>query len=833
MLSQTKLQRDSGCTLCPLHQTAEYVCLLGQGPLRPKAMVIGEAPGHREDDSGKPFVGKAGKLLDKLLIEAGLTRQELYITNAVHCRPPDNKTPTKKQIEACKVWLQREIDHVKPKVVLLLGNTPLWSSLALKGIRQVRGRPIKRDGVLYLPTYHPAFALRDPRQETVLRNDLATFKTLIEYGDIPQEQRLNIKIVKDERSFVKMLDDIESSSLISFDLETTGLDTFALDFAITSFGVGTRDRQWILPLQHREGFLYDKPQRNYIRRVIKAAEGCKKAAHNGKYDSLSLLNYLHLHWTCEFDTMLAHHLIDENSIHDLKNLAQVYCGAPNYDIDKDQKRGAATLEDLARYHAHDLYYTRKLAIIFEKKLKEDLSLYELFYNLTMPVARLFVDIEYEGVYINTQRLHEVEIELKAGLKKSKEKMDKYAPGLNWGSPKQVGDLLYKKLHLPILKKTKKGAASTDESTLKQLADKHEIPKEMMVYRGFQQNLSFFVEGWQPRLVKSRLHPSFKIHGTVTGRLSCEEPNLQQVPRDPFIRSLIDAPESWELLEADLSQIELRIAAEMANERNMLEAFNTGEDIHWKTAMREISRAGGYSTDVLKTAKAINPDTKSYSDAIDVLLKAGPDACIKIDKRWKERRKKAKAVNFGYLYGMWWKKFIIYARDNYDVIVTEQEAQESRENFFELWPDLDKWHKKQKKFAAQFGYVRSFDGRVRRLPAAMRHGSSYDYEKDEALRQAINSPVQGFASDMNLMALVQMKEEFDSAWYRPIGTVHDSILQYVRKDKVAYVVPRVKKIMSHPRLMDIFGIKLSVPIEAEVSIGKWGSGVSEKEYFQDK
>lgn len=829
----TPLKRNANCKLCPLHQTAEHVCLLGKGPKKPKAMVIGEAPGHREDDSGKPFVGKSGQLLDKLLSDVGLSRDDLYITNAVHCRPPENATPTKRQIDACKVWLQAEIDHVKPKVILLLGNTPLWACLQLKGIRALRGRPIKRDGVLYLPTYHPAFAVRDPRAESVIKNDLLSLKALIEFGDIPQEERLNSVIVTNTRQLNEMLDDIEGSSEVSFDVETTELNPFAPDAAITAFGVGTRTTQWTLPLQHREGRWYDEKeiQRQILVRILKAARGAKMCAHGGKFDALYLLVIYDLDWRPDFDTMLAHHILDENSLHGLKHLASVYCGAPNYDIDKDDKKGAATLADLARYHAHDLFYTRKLKPIFERELKRDTALHDLFHKLIMPVCRLFVDAQYEGVPVDVKKLHEIEIDLKQRLAASKKKMDKFAPGLNWGSPKQVGKFFYEKLKLPILKKTKKGQPSTDESTLKQLADLHEVPRELMIYRGIQQQLSMFIEGWQPHLHKGRLHPSFKIHGTVTGRPSCEEPNLQQVPRDPVIRSLIHAPPGWELVDSDLSQIELRIAAEMANERNMLHSFHTNEDVHWKTIMREISRSGGYHKEVIETAKLLTNRRLDYSKSIMAMLRAGPDKCIKVKTMWKEGRKKAKAINFGYLYGMWWKKFIIYARDNYDVIVSEGEAQASRENFFELYPGFEEWHQRQKKFAASFGYVRSFSGRIRRLPAAMKRGNNYDFERDEALRQAINSPVQGFASDLNLMAAVEMYETFSPEWYKIIGTVHDSILQLVRIDKLRYVCPRIKKIMSHPRLMDTFGIKLSVPLEAEVTIGPWGAGISDIEYFQ--
>lgn len=829
------LKNDENCTLCPLHKTAEYVCLLGHGSRTKRAMVIGEAPGAREDDSGVPFVGKAGKLLDRLLNDVGIDRKDIYITNAVHCRPPENRTPTKREINACKVWLDKELEYVKPKYVLLLGNTPLLSVLGLKGIRKLRGRPVEKDGVWYLPTYHPSYALRDPTNEPILKVDLQAFKDLMDNRGLPQEKRLSIHIVENGDDLKEMILDIEQESLVSYDIETNGLDPFAKGAKIISFGVGTRTTQWVIPLDHKESKWRPNHHLWLLRTVVKAARGAKMCAHNAKFDSLWLKVIYGIDWYSDFDTMLAHYILDENARHGLKELATLYCQAPNYDVDKNEKQGDFPLKDHARYHAHDLFYTRKLKLIFERELKRDPSLHALFYDLIMPTARMFVDIEYEGVYIDVKRLHQVEIELNKRVVEATKIMDKYAPGTNWGSPKQVGELLFGKLKLSPLDKTAKGAPSTSESVLKRLASQHEVPRELLKFRECKQQLSFFIEGWQPGIVNSRLHPTFKIHGTVTGRLSCENPNLQQVPRDPLIRSLITAPDGWELVESDLSQIELRIAAELAGERNMLNAFQTGEDVHWKTVIREISRKGSYNDEVLSTARILgggaNVRNLTYSKAIELMLQAGPEACIKADSRWKELRKKAKAINFGYLYGMWWKKFIIYARDNYGVNVTDSEAQESRETFFELYPDFAPWHKKQKRFVRAHGYIRTLSGRLRRLPAA--YGYSDSPEAKEAERQAINSPVQSFANELNLMAAVEMHDKFDRSYYRIIGTVHDSILQYVRKDKLVVIVPQIKQIMSHPKLMDEFGIKLSVPIEAEVSIGPWGASKSDKDYFKEQ
>jgi DNA polymerase I-like protein with 3'-5' exonuclease and polymerase domains len=197
--------------------------------------------------------------------------------------------------------------------------------------------------------------------------------------------------------------------------------------------------------------------------------------------------------------------------------------------------------------------------------------------------------------------------------------------------------------------------------------------------------------------------------------------------------------------------------------------------------------------------------------------------------WKETRKKAKAINFGYLYGMWWKKFKIYARDNYGVTVTDDEAQASREAFFELYPGFPDWHERQRRFAQVNGYVRSLSGRKRRLPAAM--GGRDTPERREAQRQAINSPVQSFANELNLMAALQMRKEFSRKWFRIVGTVHDAILMWVRNDKVEQIFKRGMEIMSKPELLERFEVDMSVPIEAEGKIGPWGAGKDIKKWLE--
>jgi DNA polymerase-1 len=256
---------------------------------------------------------------------------------------------------------------------------------------------------------------------------------------------------------------------------------------------------------------------------------------------------------------------------------------------------------------------------------------------------------------------------------------------------------------------------------------------------------------------------------------------------------------------------------------MMQAFRDSIDIHWLTALRELERGAGSKDLVMKTAKTLERTSVplKYGEAIQILLNAGPDAAAEIDKDWKELRKKAKAVNFGYVYGMWWKKFIVYARDKFDMQLTEEEAQASRKSFFDLY-QLEDWHNTQRRFARREGYVRSYFGRMRRLPQAQLPDDTP--ERGEALRQAINSPIQSCASDLNLVTLLQMSREFPREIFMPIITVHDSILAEVRIDAVDKVIKRIEEIMRGPELLKEFNVKFTVPICGDTKIGPWGSGV---------
>lgn len=807
--------RDSNCTRCRLSAGCAKVCDILRGQERSEIMVIGETPDAR---------GNNGRIR-ALLSRHGIHNP--YFASAVNCEPPRGKKPTEAQIKSCRLYVFKQIRKIKPKFVLLMGNAAIFSIKSMKGINKARGRPFEHRGIIYLPTWTPGYIFYDPATEATIDRDIKLFADIIAAGEIPREKKLHYTLVDTKKKLMRMLAKLRGE--VAFDIETTGLFPWQRHSRVTALVFAIRGKQWVIPGHHRESPWYDFEEVVAMidRRIRK--RNVRLITHNGKFDYLWMKVHFNVDWQkfAYFDTMIAHYLLDENSNHGLKRLAQVYLGAPDWDVDRETKVDGP-MKELSFYAAHDGYYTLQLKHVFAMMLRNEPGVRQVFHRIMMPVVRLFVQIEFNGVYVDVSQFKKAELELDRRIIEAEKKLAEctakvkdFPEDFNWGSPPQVADLLYNRLKLPVVERTEKGNPSVSESVL--MRTDHPLARALIEFRGAKQQRSFFIEGWKPYLVNSWLHPSFKLHGTVTGRLSCENPNLQQVPRDGFIRSLITAPPGWEFIEADLSQIELRIAAELARSKSLIKVFTSGGDAHWLTALTEIQRGRGKKKEVLFTGKALAGKPVKYNEAIRLMLKAGPDACIDILPAWKELRKKAKAVNFGYLYGMWWKKFKIYARDNYGVDVDDEQAQESRTNFFELYPELESWHRRQKNTARTQGYVTSLSGRRRRLPHALL--SEDTPQRREAERQAINSPVQGFANELNLMVAIQMSEEYGIDKVRLCGTVHDSIIFLVKKKYVPQVYRRVLQIMRRPKLMDELNIHMKVPIEGEAKIGPWSKGVT--------
>jgi DNA polymerase len=304
-------------------------------------MFVGEAPGFREDEIAKPFAGAAGQYLDQLLQEINLPRESVYITNANKCRPPENRTPTRTEIKACQPYLLSEIESVHPDVIVPLGNVALEATLGEKGIMKKRGTTIVKDGITYLPTLHPAAILRNPAWESMIKADFQGLRKLLDGSDSkPKTKSYIIKSSKSLQVFLSKL--VTVSTPIAFDVETWGpSEEGGLrpwqpgGIVLTCSFTWEPGTSYVLALEHPEA-KWDIPIRTVYQALSAALADKKMVGHNVKFD-MAWMRVKGVKLTASFDTMLAHHLLDENAPHGIKKLSRTYLGADEYEANIDFK----------------------------------------------------------------------------------------------------------------------------------------------------------------------------------------------------------------------------------------------------------------------------------------------------------------------------------------------------------------------------------------------------------------------------------------------------------------------------------------------------------------
>lgn len=726
-------------------------------------------------------------------------------------------------MKACRKYLDSEIEIVKPKYILALGRIASKALIRKAKITQVHGDFIEKDGQVIMPAFHPAYALRDPSKLPPLQHDLERLARALKGEKLQSE--IEWKIVT-PKTFDRFIAELRATEQFSFDCETSSLHWFKPDFRIRCINFGLDHTSWVLHLDVIGSPLYTRfeAQQRILRVIAELLKEKTSIAQNGKFDNLCLYSRYGIRFPLDFDVMLASHLCNENEPHDLEYLSRVYLDAPSYDIPLKEKTTEHPSARRDEYGAKDGRYTYDLKGVFAKTLRENRELRRLFYELVMPAARAMEDVEREGITIDLPQMVETGAEIAAARVLVLAELQKLAGReINWNAPAQIADLFYGDFKLPVTVRTDKGAPSTGEAALVDLKGKHPIISLLIKYREYEKFLSTYIDGWQEYIVNGKLHLGYKLHGTVTGRWSSR---LHQVPRDGQIRSLAIAPPGWEFGQADLSQAELRIAAELSGDVELCSCFRPGgEDVHWRTLRYMIGAgtSGEYAKPAIETAaKLAKVKSIGLSDALEVLREHRHDEAIEIWKPWKEARKKAKAVNFGFVFGMYEKKFIETAKTKYDWEPTYDEAHAFRQAYFELYHDIPAWHERQKKLAHLNGGVRNLFGRLRRLPGI--HSSDREI-RSEAERQAINSPVQGAIGDWKAASLVEICETLPRDRIRIVGEHHDAILFIVRKDpKIqARVLPALREIMRKPKLLEGFKIRMSVPMESEIELGPWGSG----------
>lgn len=818
--------RNAVCADCKMCAQAEGrdVCVTASGPHDAKVLVVTKTP-----------LSKRGRAeMETYLSRAGFEIDKIAFTGAVKCLTWDMQ-PGKTEIKTCRQYLESEIDFIKPDWVLCLGNEALLAVTGHSGIMNWRGKIVPRRtprGHLYdaMGTIAPAMVYRNPGQKNEFIADLKFFYNQVfetpSEGLLPRPEQY--RVVNNKASLKEFISYLDIASIASFDLETSGFDEFAPDARIISMAVtlwvndtSTLTGQpepfaicFSMPLWHRSS-----PWRSSWRKVLRIvgphlASVPKIVAHNGKFDCRWLRQF-GVVIKLTFDTMLAAHLLNENRPKGLKPLARTELGVPPWDIQIKSSKGQLWFEvhelaDILWYNALDTWHTLNLYFLFREQLKKQPRLAKIFTRIMVPASNRLVDVERRGMWTDREQLETNWRISDAERTAIDDKLMQWVPNdhgfkaVNFRPSNFLRWFLYEHLELPILARGKNkddgspGAPSCREDVMMRLVDHHPVVPLLLERAKWEKYSSAFFSAYAEQLDDNdRVHTTFKLTGTVTGRLSSGKAdadkvtgvkqirglNAQQVPRDAFVRGIFGAPPGYTFAQADYSQIELRVAAFLAQETTMLHLYATGQDIHMAMAMRMTG----------KPARLVT----------------------------KEERKRAKAVNFGFLYGMGWFKFIMTAWSNYGLVVTESEAQAFRKTFFDQFPGLLPWHARQRRLAHKYGRVVSPIGRIRHLPDI----ASQDREvRAEAERQAINSPVQGFASDMALLSMVLIGNEFEKLGLEaaPIGTVHDAVNFEIPDEELPIALPIIKNTMENLPLKEWFNVDLNIPIVADLAIGnRWG------------
>jgi DNA polymerase-1 len=565
---------------------------------------------------------------------------------------------------------------------------------------------------------------------------------------------------------------------ISFDTETTGTDANLADLVGLSFSIKVGEGYYI-PLPE------DRATTQAILeefRPVFESEHIVKIGQNIKYDMLVLKWYDIQVKGKLFDTMLAHYLIDPDTRHNMDVLSENYLGYTPISITtligaKGKNQGTmrdVPVEAVVDYAAEDADVTLQLANLFEPMLGER-NASKLAEDIENPLIYVLADIEKEGVRIDMDTLNAFSLELQQEIVKAEARVyEKAGLKFNLASPKQLGEVLFDHLKLdPKAKKTKTGQYQTGEDVLTYLAAKNDIVKDILDFRQMQKLKSTYVDAL-PLLVNpktGRVHTSFNQAVAATGRLSSNNPNLQNIPirteRGREVRkAFIPRDEDHVLLSADYSQIELRIIAEISKEENMLEAFNKGIDIHTATA------------------------AKVYGLSIE-----------EVDST---QRRNAKAVNFGIIYGQ--SAFGLSQNLN----IPRKEAAEIIEQYFTQYPGIKRYMSDTMNFARENGFVETIMGRRRYLRDI---NSANMTVRGFAERNAINAPIQGSAADLIKIAMINIHKDMVDQKLSSKMTmqVHDELVFDVLKTEV----DQMKAIITH-RMKT--AIKTQVPIEIEIGEG---------------
>ncbi len=591
-------------------------------------------------------------------------------------------------------------------------------------------------------------------------------------------------IVYSEAMLEKWLTKLKDAGEFAFDTETTSLNY--MNAELVGFAVAVSDKAAYIPFGHNYPGAPDQLDKQLVFDKFKPLledDAIKKIGQNLKYDMSVLAEDAGITLRgVAFDTMLESYVLDSVATrHDMDSLALKYLGHKTISFEEIAGKGAKQLtfnqvglHEASPYAAEDADLTLRLHQTLWPKLEQEGRLPEVFRDIELPLVTVLSRIERNGTYVDATLLkHQSQFLAKRMAELQEKAFEIAGQEFNLASPKQLGEILYEKLEIPVIKKTPKGAPSTAEAVLQELALEYPLPQVIMDYRGVAKLKNTYTDKL-PELINQRtgrVHTSYHQAVTATGRLSSSDPNLQNIPvrseEGRKIRQAFLAPKGKKIVACDYSQIELRIMAHLSDDKGLTDAFEQGLDIHRATA-----------------AEVWGKTLDEVSD---------------------NDRRNAKAINFGLIYGM--SAFGLAKQ----LGLPRKEAQEYIELYFERYPGVKKYMEDTRALAADNGYVETVYGRRLYLPEIH---SKNGQRRQAAERAAINAPMQGTAADIIKMAMIKVHDWLETTDFdaKMIMQVHDELVFEVAEDQVDDLVKEVKARMES-------AAELKVPLIVDAGVGE--------------
>lgn len=851
----------SRCEGCPLQGTIKPTEITGNKNAR--FLVVTDTPSFNSAARGRLLSPEAGKIFSEHMQAEGFKKDDFAFVAQVRCAHDAEKLPsnTKKEIsKKCRGHLLDTVAEVHPKVIIPLGA---------EAAKQTEGKSVKITRVRGISTYSeehktnvfpmisPLQVALYPQNKPIFAADCNSFGRLLDHN-------FDVKAASNSvgGGRYQYIDDLEflikkNPKIIAYDTETTSLRWYAPGAKILTMQFCIDDENaYLLPWKHPDAKVSDRRRAQLKKQFIRLMCSPRLNVYgenlgpiilgqNTKYDVLMTHADLGVRLKIGGDTLMLATLLDENSFSkSLDMLVKRYYPMMSsysdyYDstVDKSRMAEQSLDDDFLDYGAGDAFAVFHLSRILLSKVSEDKNLLTHYQRVSLPALNMFAALEMRGMPVDERYVEVFEQMMRETVAEQYDSLIKQVPrsikrkqiadweckvnskgvSVNKGKQPPVEDLLKFSrgdfirdilfYHEDGFKLTPKVFTDTtakldDHLKVPSTSTKQHLPffydectfaEELTEYIQNERLLTTNVLGFKNKYIQDGLvRPTYNLITAVTGRISSKDPNGTNIPKrgklSTAYRRMFVAPEGKYWVGADESQLELRIAAHYANERAMIEIYKNGGDIHKTTGAMVLSVT---LEEFLRLPKA----------------------------KQKSGRQSAKAVGFGYLFGMWWKKFKLYAKTQYGVEFTDQDAKRTREGFFKLYPGLVAWHEKVREHVRRYKQIQGITGRIRHLPTI---DSSEEWLQKEAERQAINAPVQGSGSDLGLMAIAQIHEDIDEQYLAPISFVHDYVGCFCNKEHVLWAAQLIKRYMEDvvaQKLKDYWGVTLKCPLLAEASFGE--------------